>query len=75
MSDEAWNSNVPVKERAALLAANGNDRNKAYRAYMQGYVDRTIDVRRHMIDQGGVEVPATVTLMGEAIGNEKSKSK
>jgi hypothetical protein len=58
VSDKAWNSNVPEKQSKVVLAANGGDRNKAYRVYMQGYIDRMIDVRHHMIDPGRRRSPS-----------------
>ncbi len=62
LSDKHWNRNVPRREQARYLAANGNDRSAAYRAYMDDYIDGRIDPRRFMVDSTGVQVPAMGTL-------------
>lgn len=62
VSDGTWQKNIPVKQRPALLAEAGKDRNIAYRNYMSGYTDRLIDVRRFMIDPDGIDVTATKML-------------
>jgi YD repeat-containing protein len=65
-----WNANVPSTERAGYLRRNNNDRNLAYRDYMNHYIDNRIDVRRFMVDatvrQGRtrvrIDVPSTTSL-------------
>lgn len=58
-----FNANVPASQRAQYLTeANGN-RNQAYRNYMSDYIDQRIDVRQYMVNDVGVTVPATRTLL------------
>ena len=61
LSEDHW-GNVPKKEQARYLKANGNDRSAAYRAFMNDYIDGHIDLRHFMVDQSGVEMPPTSTL-------------
>ena len=59
-----WDRNVPMKERPSYLAKNGQNVDQAYRAFMNDYTDKHIDVTRYMYDPGDVTVPATHTLYG-----------
>ncbi|MEG3148513.1 hypothetical protein U1769_01350 [Sphingomonas sp. ZT3P38] len=61
-----WYENVPQEKRKALLAANGQDRDAAYRAFMNRYTDERIDVTLYMYDPANVTPPATQTLHRKA---------
>lgn len=52
-------ANVPDRgRRQRLLDSAGGQVGAAYRAWLCGYVDSVIDVRRFMVDPAGVSVPA-----------------
>jgi hypothetical protein len=72
ISDDKWTGNITSpKMRAKYLAANGNDRSAAYRAYMDDYIDGRIDPRHFMVDSTGVEVPSTGTLYAPPRGRPR----
>jgi hypothetical protein len=64
LDESHWNQNVPLRDRASLLAANGRDLDAAYRAFMHKYTDDHVDVTRYMYDPGNVIPPATEKLYG-----------
>ena len=52
-------ANVPdAGRRKRLLDSAGGQVGPAYRAWLCGYVDSVIDIRRFMVDPAGVSVPA-----------------
>ncbi|MFL6845977.1 MAG: LysM peptidoglycan-binding domain-containing protein [Allosphingosinicella sp.] len=57
LSATQFEANVPASQRADFLKNAGGNKGLAYRAWLTGYVDRNIDVRKFMKDVSGVNVP------------------
>jgi hypothetical protein len=56
-------SNVPPAEQAQYLAANNNDRSRAYLDFYTHYVDGKVDVTRYMRNRAGIAAPPTRSLL------------
>jgi len=62
VNDRTFRQNVPAELRSTYLKANGNDMGRAYKSYMDKYIDGRIDIRTFMFNPVGVVVPSTRSL-------------
>jgi hypothetical protein len=62
ITERVWNRNVPRAERQGWLAANGNNRDRAYLAWLAHYAAERVEPRNYMNDSRNVTVPAPEAL-------------
>ena len=62
-NERKFYSNVPRAEQARYLAANNNDRSRAYLDFYTHYVDGRVDVTRYMRNRAGITAPPTRSLL------------
>jgi hypothetical protein len=61
-NERKFRQNMQPADQARYLAANNNDRGRAYLDYYTNYVDGRVDVTRYMANRTGVAAPPTRSL-------------